>query len=348
MTDQRRFQDYYQMGRTLGDGNFAVVKVCTEKKTSKTWAVKCVKKTMLGEKDRQNLSQEMKVLKSLNHPRIVKLHDVFDSDPDMCYIVMELMSGGELFDRIIEKEQYTEAEAKNVVCTIAQVLEYCHDRGIAHRDLKPENLLYSSRDEDSVIKIADFGFAKDTKEATVMATMCGTPGYFAPEVIKRKPYELKCDIWSLGVITYILLCGFPPFYDENQAVEMQKIQNAEYDYPEPYFDEISDKALDLIDKMLVIDADKRLSAKQVLNHPWLAGADRTLTKDELSSMPKLSIGHTLQQNKGMIKKKIQKKCGGNINAQSNGKHGQGRETRMIAAIGLIIHAAVEDQKTLHI
>ncbi|KAG9402366.1 hypothetical protein AC1031_006980 [Aphanomyces cochlioides] len=166
----------------------------------------------------------MDILRKLDHPNIVKLVDVFDNEAgDMCYLVMELVTGGELFDRIIAKDHYTEGEAKVVVRTVASVLVYCHAQNIAHRDLKPENLLYANPAEDAPIKIADFGFAIIASDNVVMQTMCGTPGYFAPEVIAHRPYEQKCDIWSLGVITYILLCGFPPFYDESQVQEMEKV-----------------------------------------------------------------------------------------------------------------------------
>ncbi|EQC37223.1 CAMK protein kinase [Saprolegnia diclina VS20] len=272
LPERRSFSSVYSMGKALGEGNFSVVKQCTHKATGKPFAVKCIKKTALKKKDLDNIHREMEILRKLDHPNIVKLVDVFDNEGDMCYLVMELVTGGELFDRIIAKEHYTEAEAKVVVRTVADVLVYCHAQDIAHRDLKPENLLYATADDNAEIKIADFGFAIIAADGVVMQTMCGTPGYFAPEVIARRPYEQKCDIWSLGVIMYILLCGFPPFYDENQIQEMEKIRNAEYDFPSPYFDDISPSAKDLIAKMLLVNPDARLSASDVLAHPWLADA----------------------------------------------------------------------------
>jgi len=160
----------------------------------------------------------------MSHPNIIKLYDVYDGEGAMCFLVMEYAEGGELFDRIIAKEYYTEAEAKIVVRVVAKVLRYCHAEGVTHRDLKPENLLYADETENAVIKIADFGFAKLVTEETNMSTMCGTPGYYAPEIVRKLPYDSKCDIWSLGVIAYILLCGFPPFYDENQVEEMRKVR----------------------------------------------------------------------------------------------------------------------------
>ncbi|KAG9402365.1 hypothetical protein AC1031_006980 [Aphanomyces cochlioides] len=249
----------------------------------------------------------MDILRKLDHPNIVKLVDVFDNEAgDMCYLVMELVTGGELFDRIIAKDHYTEGEAKVVVRTVASVLVYCHAQNIAHRDLKPENLLYANPAEDAPIKIADFGFAIIASDNVVMQTMCGTPGYFAPEVIAHRPYEQKCDIWSLGVITYILLCGFPPFYDESQVQEMEKIRRADYDFPSPYFDEISDLAKDFIRKMLVVDVDARLSADDVLAHPWLQDANATPTQAELDAMPQLRHVGTNLQNRVAIRAKFKR------------------------------------------
>ncbi|KAG1690851.1 hypothetical protein DVH05_027453 [Phytophthora capsici] len=185
-------------------------------------------------------------------------------------MVMEEMSGGELFDRIVEKEKYSEKEASCVVKKLADALLYCHQKGIVHRDLKPENLLYQSTDEDAEIKIADFGLAKLIKGDSLMQTACGTPGYVAPEILEGRPYGAEVDLWSLGVIAYILLCGFPPFYDENNAALFQSIKSGVYDYPSPYWDCVSDSAKDLISRLLVVDPKKRFNAQQVLDHPWVA------------------------------------------------------------------------------
>ncbi|ETV83402.1 CAMK/CAMK1 protein kinase [Aphanomyces astaci] len=301
------FESLYTLGRQLGEGNFSIVKECKLKATGETFAVKCIKKASLKKKDLANIHREMDILFKLDHPNIVKLIDVFDNEAgDMCYLVMELVTGGELFDRIIAKDHYTENEAKVVVRTVASVLVYCHAQGIAHRDLKPENLLYATTADNATIKIADFGFAIIAAEGVVMQTMCGTPGYFAPEVIAHRPYEQKCDIWSLGVITYILLCGFPPFYDESSVQEMEKIRRAEYDFPSPYFDDISDLAKDFIRKMLVVDVESRLSADDVLAHPWLVDATANPTQAELDAMPQLRHVGTNLQNPGAIRAKFKR------------------------------------------
>ena len=164
----------------------------------------------------------MSILRSLKHPHIVELREVFDTKKTF-YMVMELMSGGELFERIVSKSKYSEREASDVARKIASALKFCHDQNVVHRDLKPENLLYTDTTEAAEIKIADFGFAKLIAADKVMATACGTPGYVAPEVLNNEPYTSKVDMWSLGVIIYILLCGFPPFYDENNAALFKQV-----------------------------------------------------------------------------------------------------------------------------
>lgn len=184
-------------------GSFATVRSAIQKADNTVWAVKCINKSSLTADDEDALRVEVQVLELLQHPNIVRLRQVFDCQKTF-YVVMEEMSGGELFDRIVEKEKYTEKEASGVVHKLAAALLYCHQSGIAHRDLKPENLLYQSSDEDAEIKIADFGLAKLIKTDSLMQTACGTPGYVAPEILEGKPYGCEVDMWSLGVIAYIL------------------------------------------------------------------------------------------------------------------------------------------------
>jgi calcium/calmodulin-dependent protein kinase I len=205
----------------------------------------------------------------VHHENIVQLREVFDCQKTF-YMVMEEMSGGELFDRIVEKEKYSEKEASAVVKKLACALQYCHDMGIAHRDLKPENLLYQSPEDTAQIKIADFGLAKLVKGNSLMQTACGTPGYVAPEILEGKPYGAEVDLWSLGVIAYILLCGFPPFYDENNAALFASIKSGIFDFPSPYWDCVSASAKDLISRLLVVDSKKRFTAVQVLDHAWIS------------------------------------------------------------------------------
>ena len=184
---------------------------------------------------------------------------------------MELVTGGELFDRIVEKGSYSERDAAYVIMKITSAVKYLHDRGIVHRDLKPENLLYATESLESEIKLADFGLSTLVSEEDMLRTACGTPGYVAPEVLKNKGYTKAVDMWSIGVIMYILLCGFPPFYEENTAQLFEQIMAGRYDFPDPYWTNISPSAKELIQKLLVVDAEGRYTADQVLAHPWITG-----------------------------------------------------------------------------
>lgn len=181
---------------------------------------------------------------------------------------MELMNGGELFDRIVEKEAYSEKEAASTIKPIVDAIRYCHENGIIHRDLKPENLLYESEESTSIIKITDFGLARFVQEE-LATTACGTPGYIAPEIVEGKGYGKEVDYWSIGIILYIMLCGFPPFYDDNNQKLFEAITSCKYEFPSPYFDKVSDAAKDLISKILVRDPKERLNADQILSHQWI-------------------------------------------------------------------------------
>ncbi|KAK3102770.1 hypothetical protein FSP39_013833 [Pinctada imbricata] len=212
----------------------------------------------------------------LSHNNIVQLLDVFD-DKAHVYLVMELVTGGELFDRIVQKGSYTEKDASYLIKQVLQAVQYMHGKGVVHRDLKPENLLYYSPDVDSKIMISDFGLSK-TEESGIMATACGTPGYVAPEVLAQQPYGKEVDCWSIGVISYILLCGYPPFYDENDSVLFQQILKASYEFDSPYWDDISDSAKDFISHLMEKEPKRRFTCEQALSHPWISG-NTALEKD---------------------------------------------------------------------
>jgi calcium/calmodulin-dependent protein kinase I len=184
---------------------------------------------------------------------------------------MELVTGGELFDRIVEKGSYTEKDAADLIKQVLSAVAYMHSEGVVHRDLKPENLLYHSTDEDSKIMISDFGLSK-MEDSGIMATACGTPGYVAPEVLAQKPYGKSVDVWSIGVISYILLCGYPPFYDENDANLFAQILKGEFEFDSPYWDDISEDAKEFIRQLMCVDVDKRLSCEEALQHAWITGA----------------------------------------------------------------------------
>lgn len=205
-------------------------------------------------------------------------------------LIVELCTGGELFDRIVnayesEDGSFSEAQASSVIKQTAQGLKYLHTQGIVHRDLKPENLLFKTEDADSEIKITDFGLAKYTSDpnATSMTTACGTPGYVAPEVVSGLEYGSKVDMWSLGVIAYVILCGFPPFYHENHAELFKSIKACKYEFVEPFWDNVSESAKDLIRKLLVVDPEQRLSADQVLEHPWITNKDGAVSEGALGA-----------------------------------------------------------------
>lgn len=271
---KEEIEKYYKLGRVLGQGSFATVKIGTCKSDQSKWAIKIIKRASLAPEDEESLSTEITILQRVNHPNIVHLKEVYECK--LCvYLVMEVMVGGELFDRIVNKEHYSETEARDAFRQIMASVKYIHDLNIVHRDLKPENLLYSSNADDAVLKLADFGLAYLLKNQEMMHSSCGTPGYVAPEVLKSGKggagYGKEVDMWSVGVILYILLCGFPPFYDEDNVRLFAAIQLGKFDFPTPYWDGVSEAAMDLIKNLLVVDITKRYSADQALQHLWMTG-----------------------------------------------------------------------------
>eukprot|EP00026_Physarum_polycephalum_P010832 Phypoly_transcript_11013.p1 GENE.Phypoly_transcript_11013~~Phypoly_transcript_11013.p1 ORF type:complete len:299 (+),score=64.39 Phypoly_transcript_11013:159-1055(+) len=261
----------YEFKSELGRGAFSIVYLAVNKATSQHYAVKVINKKDLGKDYEKNLKMEVDILKKVNHPNIIALKELFDT-PDKLYLIMELVTGGELFDKIVEKGSYTEDEASQLVRKIVSAVDYLHNLGIVHRDLKPENLLLKRADNDLEIAIADFGLSKIVGQQMMMQTACGTPSYVAPEVLNASGYGKEVDMWSIGVITYILLCGFPPFYGDTVPEIFEQIMEANFDYPEEYWGSVTKEAKDFINKLLVVDSDKRMSAVDALRHPWLAGA----------------------------------------------------------------------------
>ncbi|XP_059609788.1 calcium/calmodulin-dependent protein kinase type 1-like isoform X2 [Phlebotomus argentipes] len=269
-------EDKYVLKELLGTGAFSEVRLAESRDVpEQLFAVKIIdKKALKGKED--SLENEIKVLRRLSHPNIVQLLETYE-DKVKVYLVMELVTGGELFDRIVEKGSYTEKDASGLIKQVLEAVAYMHEQGVVHRDLKPENLLYYSSDEDSKIMISDFGLSK-MEESGIMATACGTPGYVAPEVLAQKPYGKAVDVWSIGVISYILLCGYPPFYDENDSNLFAQILRGEYEFDSPYWDEISDSAKDFIQNLMCVNVEKRYTCIQALAHPWISG-DAASSKD---------------------------------------------------------------------
>jgi len=263
-------EDKYTLKDVLGTGAFSQVRLAESKESpGDLYAIKVIdKKALKGKED--SLENEIRVLRRLDHPNVVKLLEAYESKSSV-YLVMELVTGGELFDRIVEKGSYTEKDAADLIKQVLSAVAYMHSSGVVHRDLKPENLLYHSPDEDSKIMISDFGLSK-MEDSGIMATACGTPGYVAPEVLAQKPYGKEVDVWSIGVISYILLCGYPPFYDENDANLFAQILKGEFEFDSPYWDDISQEAKEFIRSLMCVDVDKRLSCEDAIAHSWISGA----------------------------------------------------------------------------
>jgi len=268
-------EQHYDFGKQLGSGAFSIVKEGSNKKTKQKVAIKIIKKETVEGDDIKLLRREVHNLKTLDHPHILKLFEVYESKNEF-FLVMELVEGKELFDKIVERGQYSEKDTSNITRQIISAIDYLHSKGIAHRDLKPENLLSVGTGDHEIIKVADFGLSKNFGDEKMM-TSCGSPGYVAPEVLECETYDKAVDMWSIGVILYILLVGYPPFYADNDPALFKKIMACDYDFGEGW-DVISTTAKDLVKNLLVKDPKKRLTAAQSLNHPFIKGADSLGTK----------------------------------------------------------------------
>ncbi|XP_075418862.1 serine/threonine-protein kinase DCLK1 isoform X2 [Tenrec ecaudatus] len=278
--------DRYKVGRTIGDGNFAVVKECVERSTAREYALKIIKKSKCRGKEHM-IQNEVSILRRVKHPNIVLLIEEMDV-PSELYLVMELVKGGDLFDAITSTNKYTERDASGMLYNLASAIKYLHSLNIVHRDIKPENLLvYEHQDGSKSLKLGDFGLA--TIVDGPLYTVCGTPTYVAPEIIAETGYGLKVDIWAAGVITYILLCGFPPFRGsgDDQEVLFDQILMGQVDFPSPYWDNVSDSAKALITMMLLVDVDQRFSAVQVLGHTWVSEDGLPESEHQLSVAGKI-------------------------------------------------------------
>uniref|UniRef100_A0A674P781 calcium/calmodulin-dependent protein kinase n=1 Tax=Takifugu rubripes TaxID=31033 RepID=A0A674P781_TAKRU len=264
-----RFTDEYQLYEELGKGAFSVVRRCVKKATGQEYAAKIINTKKLSARDHQKLEREARICRLLKHPNIVRLHDSI-SEEGFHYLVFDLVTGGELFEDIVAREYYSESDASHCINQILESICHIHQHDIVHRDLKPENLLLASKMKGAAVKLADFGLAIEVQgEQQAWFGFAGTPGYLSPEVLRKDPYGRPVDIWACGVILYILLVGYPPFWDEDQHKLYQQIKAGAYDFPSPEWDTVTPEAKNLINQMLTINPAKRITADQALKHPWV-------------------------------------------------------------------------------
>ncbi|XP_038610926.1 calcium/calmodulin-dependent protein kinase type II subunit delta isoform X9 [Tachyglossus aculeatus] len=264
-----RFTDEYQLFEELGKGAFSVVRRCMKIPSGQEYAAKIINTKKLSARDHQKLEREARICRLLKHPNIVRLHDSI-SEEGFHYLVFDLVTGGELFEDIVAREYYSEADASHCIQQILESVNHCHLNGIVHRDLKPENLLLASKSKGAAVKLADFGLAIEVQgDQQAWFGFAGTPGYLSPEVLRKDPYGKPVDMWACGVILYILLVGYPPFWDEDQHRLYQQIKAGAYDFPSPEWDTVTPEAKDLINKMLTINPAKRITASEALKHPWI-------------------------------------------------------------------------------
>ncbi|GCB70647.1 hypothetical protein scyTo_0008630 [Scyliorhinus torazame] len=281
------FRDKYIISKTLGSGVCGEVKMAFEKATCKKVAVKIVHKPKFAQLTSErgdaaakcsasNVATEIEILKKLDHPCIIKIEEVFDFE-DSFYIVLDLMEGGELFDRVVRSKGLEEQTTKLLFYQMLLAVQYLHDNNITHRDLKPENVLLENNDENCLIKITDFGLSKILGETSLMKTLCGTPTYLAPEVLLGAGaggYSKAVDCWSLGVILFICLGGYPPFSDQIKDMNLRdQIIKGHYKFVLPYWINVSETAKDMVRQLLNVDPNKRFTTKDALNHPWMQDED---------------------------------------------------------------------------
>ncbi|XP_004386169.1 calcium/calmodulin-dependent protein kinase type II subunit beta [Trichechus manatus latirostris] len=250
-------------------GAFSVVRRCVKLCTGHEYAAKIINTKKLSARDHQKLEREARICRLLKHSNIVRLHDSI-SEEGFHYLVFDLVTGGELFEDIVAREYYSEADASHCIQQILEAVLHCHQMGVVHRDLKPENLLLASKCKGAAVKLADFGLAIEVQgDQQAWFGFAGTPGYLSPEVLRKEAYGKPVDIWACGVILYILLVGYPPFWDEDQHKLYQQIKAGAYDFPSPEWDTVTPEAKNLINQMLTINPAKRITAHEALKHPWV-------------------------------------------------------------------------------
>jgi len=261
-------RDHYDFTKELARGGYSVVYLGKSKKDGNQYAVRQIKKEALDDDEAVNaLRREITILRSVDHPNVLKLFEVYEDD-DSYYLVLEHFQGSEVYERVISRREYTEKDVSNVIRQLLQAVGYLHSRNIAHRDLKPQNLLSSG--EPEVVKIVDFGFSKNFAEDK-MVTSVGSPSYVAPEVLSADSFDMSVDMWSVGVILYVLLCGFTPFQGPTPQDLFKKILAVDYNFDDPAWEGVSDNAKLVVRNLLMKDPKKRWTAEQALKDSWVKG-----------------------------------------------------------------------------
>ncbi|GMF33681.1 unnamed protein product [Phytophthora fragariaefolia] len=314
------FHQHYAIARHLGEGSYSTVKQVTHRKKGGFYACKIVDKLSLSDVDRAALSHEVRVLSSVSHVNIMRLYEVIEDD-DKCYLVTELAEGGDLFDRIVKQGKFPEREAQKVTAALVEALHYCHAHSIIHRDVKPENVLLSGDD----VKLCDFGFARQLNHQEDQASdSCGTPGYAAPEILDGRSYGLEVDVFSLGVVTYIMLCGYPPF-----PMKLAQLRTHRFNvrYPSKDWSAIHPDVKALISKMLHVDPKERPSMAVLRCHPWIQAGRITLERlrRENEERQRLADLTRRQQAASAIRKKL---VMGGFEAVKYGRNGLPHRTKL--------------------
>lgn len=273
----KTFRSIYQLNARLKSGSFATVCRGTHRASGKKVAIKCVLRKDLPPNDDAAIYDEVSIMSSLTHPHIVPLIDFFE-EKDCYFLVMELMCGGDLFDRIGKKKTYSEEDARDLAVKMLKAMSYCHARKVAHCDMKPKNLLLMSEDNDSYIKLADFGFAARCHTHKCLTKQCGTPFFVAPEILMRQPYDQQSDMWSVGCIIYLLLSGNLPFMGRSQKELFRKIVSGKYEFRNEDWGDVSPDAKDLVRKLLALDPDDRITSAQALRHKWMKASPDRLSR----------------------------------------------------------------------
>jgi calcium-dependent protein kinase len=286
LTKTSKFSDDYKLKETLGEGAFGVVGKCENLTSGAIRAVKMLSKKNIGAEDLASIANEIQLCKEIDHPNIMKMYENYE-DKKFLYIVTELIQGGELFDELIRRKKFTEKDCAIIIKQVLEALSYCHADNIAHKDLKPENILLQQKKDINSIKLIDFGTAQRFQKNSKMSTVIGTPYYVAPEVLEGS-YDEKCDVWGVGVIMFVLMSGTPPFNGKNDDEIMKNVTKGKYEFKNDKWKGISNEAKHLIEQMLVLDPEDRISAADAIEHEWF---DKVLHDDyEPKELKKAILG----------------------------------------------------------